>query len=104
MSNQEQSMYDKFHAEAVNDIESYRKRMRDDGTSEYIDDVKAIISFSNKVTGSIMISLFGERLGQHLIDKLFIQCNRDFLKFLSQLYEEYQFFLLHYIRNNYKES
>lgn len=98
--NNEPSRYELFKAEAAQDIDHYRKKVKGDGSFEYVEQVKQLQRLSNKMSGRLMVYLFGEQLGEHLFEKFVNDCKRDFLLFLGKLESETAFFLLYELKNN----
>lgn len=99
-SKEEQTRYEEFLAYARSNIESYRKELKGDGTFDYLQQVDQLEKLSNKINLSMLVYLFGERLGTHLAEKFVIECNRNLLSFLSRLHYEYRVFILHELKNN----
>jgi hypothetical protein len=98
--NNETSRYELFKAEAAQDIDHYRKKVKGDGSFEYVEQVKQLKRLSNRMSAPMMIYLFGEQLGEHLFEKLIIDCRRDFLYFLGTLDSQILFYLLYELKNN----
>lgn len=96
----DQTRFESFQASARSNIEQYRKDLKGDGTFQYVDQLKELAEFSNKVNNKLMVYLFGQDLGDHLSVKFVVQCDRNLLKFLMALTSEYRFFILHEIKNN----
>lgn len=98
--NNETSRYELFKADAAKDIDHYRKKVKGDGSFEYVDQVKQLQRLSNKMSGRLMVYLFGEQLGEHLIEKFVVECNRNLLNFLDKLDSQIKFYILYELKNN----
>lgn len=98
--NEEKSRYDLFLAEAKEDREAFRERLKGDGTFDFCTQVKALELLSTHLNTAMMVYLFGEHPGRHLAEKFAGQCGRNLLFFFSQLTTDYRFFILHELKNN----
>lgn len=98
--NNKESRYDQFIIDAKNDIEHYRKKLSGDGSFDYIDQIDSLVIFEKKVSRNLMVYLFEEQMGEHLWVKFVIASERNLLKFMASLTEEYKVFILHEIKNN----
>jgi len=96
----EMTRFEWFTADAKRDIQAYREKLKGDGTFSYVNQVIQLETFGKKLNRNLFIYLFGERLGDHLNEKFVIESHRNLLAFLSSLTSEYQFFLLHELKNN----
>lgn len=98
--NNEPSRYELFKAEAAEDIDHYRKKVKGDGSFEYVEQVKQLRRLESKMSRRMLIYLFGTQLGEHLIEKFVNDCRRDFLYFLGKLDSQILFYLLYELKNN----
>lgn len=99
---EEKTRYEAFAEKAHEDISSFKEKLSEDGTYEYMEQVLHLQKLSNKMSQGTLTYLFGDMLGEHLFRKFVIDHNRNLLPFLSSLSSNYRFFLLHELKNNDK--
>lgn len=97
---EEKTRYDLFFAEFKADPDTFRARLKGDGTFEFCEQVKQLEKLSNHINQAMLVYLFGPILGRHLAEKYAGQCGRNLLFFLQQLNVEYRMFILHELKTN----
>ena len=96
----EPTRFELFISDTQHSLDEYRKRLSGDGTFDYASQVDALIQLSNQMNYPLLKYLFGEQLGLHLAERFIVECNRNLLEFLSRITSEYNFFILHVLKNN----
>ncbi len=94
------SRFEKFISDFQNNPSYFKEKLSGNGSFEFSDSISLLQNFSNKVNYNIFVYLFGQQLGEHLAEKLAIECDRNLLKFLSAIDSEYTFFILYEIKTN----
>lgn len=94
------SRFQQFKDDADVDVDRYRQSLIDNGTFEYAGQVEALQKLANKLSQRMMVYMFGETLGYHLMMKYSTECNRDLLQFFNKVTYDVRFFMLHELKNN----
>lgn len=98
--NNQPSRFEQFILDFQNNPAYFKEKLSGNGSFEFSDSISLLQEFSNKVNYNIFIYLFGKQLGEHLVEKFAIECDRNLLKFLSSIDSEYKFFILYEIKTN----
>lgn len=80
-------------------IDNYRERLKGNGSFEYNETTIELIKLENKINSSLLIYLFGERLGNHYAER-FVQSGRSLLRLMNNMDSEARFFLLYELKTN----
>lgn len=100
-----QTRYDQFMAayETARDngtSDDLKASWRDHGVYSASELVKQLQKLENKLSGKMLVYLFGEQLGGHLWEKFTVQCGRSLLRFFTLLTDEYRFFIIVELKQN----
>lgn len=90
------SKYDLFKEECDDDIDAMRNKLRTKGVYDYTRIATLLRKAQNKMCQWHLVELFDKQLGEHLWSK-FISADRNILRWLNLLNEEYAFFILFHI-------
>ncbi len=93
------SRFEEFKENAKKDIDNYRERLKGNGSFEYNETTIELIKLENKINSSLLIYLFGERLGNHYAER-FVQSGRSLLRLMNNMDSEARFFLLYELKTN----
>lgn len=91
-----ESKFDEFKKECMEDIDMMRDQLRGKGVYDYTRIITSLMKAQNKMCQSHLVMLFNKQLGEHLWEK-FINSDRNILRWLSNVSEEYRFFILLHI-------
>ena len=80
--------------------EDYIKEIEGNGGFEYTDQVLRLIQLSNNLNWPMLSYLFGDQLGEYLIQKFAIEKKRNLLEFLNSIDRQQCFFILHELKTN----
>lgn len=94
--------FELFYERFETDCKVFQQDLLGDGSFDYNTQVTDLMEFSNKVNENILVKLFGDDLGKHLMFKFAIIHNRNLLIFFRYLSVEYRLFILHQIKTNEK--
>jgi hypothetical protein len=93
------SRFEEFKENAKKDIDNYRERLKGNGSFEYNETTIELIKLENKINSSLLIYLFGERLGNHYAER-FAQSVRSLLRLMNNMDSDARFFLLYELKTN----
>lgn len=96
----EQSLYELFCESARNDISKYRDELQGNGSFDYSNQVTELMNLQNRLNLSLLVHLFGDKLGTHYAEKYVIDYNRNILNFFNSMDSEARFFLLHQLKED----
>jgi len=97
----EESLFDQFVANAERlGYDAYRETISGSGGFEYRDVVENLMELENKLNSTLLVNLFGEKLGMHYATVFAIDCNRNLLRFMGKMESEKRFFLLQQVKTN----
>ncbi len=95
------SRFEQFKQTSSNlGADNYRQTISGNGGFDYNQQVSSLIELSNKFNTNLLIYLFDEKLGRHLVEKFAIECKRNLLDFLNKIDVEMKFFILHELKTN----
>ena len=88
-----ESKFDLFKKRWTADIDLVRDELRSKGVYDFTRIIEKLCKAQNKMCQGHLIELFDKQLGEHIWDK-FIRADRNILRWLNEVSEEYRFFIL----------
>lgn len=79
------------------DPSAARVKLLKDHTFEFMDITDKLQEFSSKLSAPVLIKMFGEQIGYHLMDKFVSECRRDLLLFFNKIDSNYRAYIIHCI-------
>ena len=95
-----QTPYARFVINASLNPTEHRGMLREDDGLTFFKHVDMLQTLQNKMSGFLLIYLFGHELGEHLWTKYCTDHNRNMLSWLNNLTAEYRLFILYQVKSN----